>query len=159
MPAPFACKAGVDVGAEIGLPAALRAGQERIELVVVGAHLEGLPLNPQLQSLGANLVDRTRTAADYRLFALPDTSPPKPGLSRDPGFVGPGVEVEIWSLEPAAFGRFVAAIPAPLGIGKICLSDGRRVSGFLCESNALNGAKDITKWGGWRNYLASASIQ
>jgi allophanate hydrolase len=125
-----------------------------LPIVVVGAHLSGLPLNPQLTSSGGQLVRRCRTAPDYRLFALPNTSPPKPGMVREPGFAGPGLEVEVWSLPSDAFGRFVAAIPAPLGIGKISLEDGTAVSGFLCESHAVAEAEEITRFGGWRAFLA-----
>lgn len=83
--------------------------------------------------------------------------PPKPGLVRAPGFDGPGLEVEVWGLDPAAFGHFTAAIPAPLGIGKITLADGESVSGFLCEAHAVAGAPEITRYGGWRAYLAAES--
>ena len=54
----------------------------------------------------------------------------------------------------AAFGDFVAAIPAPLGVGRVELADGREVSGFLCEPHAIVGATEITGYGGWRSYLA-----
>ncbi len=91
----------------------------------------------------------------YRLFALPDTTPAKSGLLRDLGFVGPGLEVEVWGLPPAAFGTFVAAIPAPLGVGKVRLDDGSEATGFLCESHALVGAREITELGGWRAYVAA----
>lgn len=128
---------------------------ELIPIVVVGAHLSGLPLNHELTGPGGHLVKRSRTAADYRLYALPNTTPPKPGLIREPGFAGPGLEVEVWALPPEAFGRFVAKIPAPLGIGKLTLDDGSSVSGFLCEAHALVGATEITQFGGWRAYLAS----
>ncbi|MNT75498.1 Allophanate hydrolase [compost metagenome] len=96
-----------------------------------------------------------RTAANYRLFALPGTVPPKPGMLQEPGFAGSGLAVEVWELPAAAFGQFVARIPAPLGIGKVTLEDGSQVSGFLCEAHALAGAEDITHHGGWRAYLAS----
>jgi allophanate hydrolase len=128
---------------------------ELIPIVVVGAHLSGLPLNHELTGPGGHLLKRSRTAADYRLYALPNTTPPKPGLVREPGFAGPGLEVEVWALPPEAFGRFVAKIPAPLGIGKLTLDDGSSVSGFLCEAHALAGATEITQFGGWRAYLAS----
>lgn len=128
---------------------------ELIPIVVVGAHLTGLPLNHELTGPGGYLVKRSRTAGDYRLYALPNTTPPKPGLIRDPGFDGPGLEVEVWALPAEAFGRFVAKIPAPLGIGKLTLDDGSSVSGFLCEAHALAGATEITQFGGWRAYLAS----
>lgn len=130
--------------------------QNRIELLVVGAHLAGQPLNFQLTDDGGFLVETTRTAPDYRLFALAGTVPPKPGLIRAPGFSGPGLEVEIWSLTQDHFGRFVAAIPAPLGVGKVTLADGRQVTGFLCESHALDGARDITAFGGWRAFRANS---
>ena len=125
-----------------------------LPIVVVGAHLSGMPLNPQLTTPGGHLVKKCRTAGDYRLFALPNTTPPKPGLVREPGFAGPGLEVEVWALPPAAFGQFVAAIPAPLGIRKVSLDDGSSVSGFLCEAHALAGAEEITRFGGWRAFIA-----
>jgi allophanate hydrolase len=128
-----------------------------LPIVVVGAHLSGLPLNTQLTDNGGSLVRRARTAADYRLFALPNTVPPKPGLIRDPGFAGPGLEVEVWMLPADSFGRFVANIPAPLGVGKITLDDGSAVTGFLCESHAVAQAREITAFGGWRAYLAAAT--
>jgi allophanate hydrolase len=125
-----------------------------LEIVVVGAHLSGQPLNHQLVDGGGHLLRTARTAPDYRLFALPNTVPPKPGLVREPGFVGPGLEVEVWSLPAASFGRFVAAIPAPLGVGKVTLADGTAPTGFLCEPHALVGAEDITGFGGWRAWRA-----
>lgn len=124
-----------------------------IPIIVVGAHLTGLPLNHQLTEPGGQLVRKGRTAPDYRLYALPNTSPPKPGLIREPGFAGPGLDVELWALPASAFGRFVAQIPAPLGIGKITLDDGSSASGFLCESHAVAGAREITSYGGWRAFL------
>ncbi|MDP9055810.1 MAG: allophanate hydrolase [Pseudomonadota bacterium] len=131
---------------------------DRIEIAVVGAHLSGMPLNRELLDLGGELVTATRTAPDYRLYALPKLSPPKPGLIRVPGSVGPGITLEIWSLPAEAFGRFVAAIGSPLGIGKISLADGGIVSGFLCENWAVQDARDITDLGGWREFLKAASV-
>ncbi|MDB5644555.1 allophanate hydrolase [Methylobacterium sp.] len=149
---------GMGLDRRAALPEASRvatAEDDRIPLVVVGAHLTGLALNHQLQDLGAIFLRATRTAPDYRLFALPGTVPPKPGLLREPGHAGPGLEVEIWALDPASFGRFAAAIPAPLGIGKVTLADGQSASGFLCEAHAVAGAPEITHHGGWRAYLAA----
>jgi allophanate hydrolase len=126
-----------------------------VPIVVVGAHLSGMPLNHQLTAPGGRLLKTCRTAQDYRLFALPGTVPPKPGLIREPGFKGPGLEVEVWLMPPDAFGHFVQNIPDPLGIGKVTLDDGSAVSGFLCEAHAVRGAEDITHLGGWRTYLRS----
>ena len=131
------------------------ADDDRLRLAVVGAHLSGMALNGELLALGATLDRHGRTSADYRLYRLPGTTPAKPGLVRETGFAGPGIEIEVWALPAEAFGRFVAAIPAPLGIGKISLSDGGAVSGFLCEANAVTEAEEITLFGGWRAYMAA----
>ncbi|AUN32780.1 allophanate hydrolase [Niveispirillum cyanobacteriorum] len=126
-----------------------------LPIVVVGAHLSGMPLNHELTSVGGVKLGDVRTAPDYRFYTLAGTVPPKPGLVREPGFAGPGIAAEEWALPPAAFGQFVARIPAPLGVGKVTLDDGRQVTCFLCESHALAGATDITPFGGWRAYRAS----
>jgi allophanate hydrolase len=124
-------------------------------LAVVGAHLTGQPLNSQLTERKATLLRTTRTAADYRFFALTNTKPLKPGLVRVPGFRGPGIEVEVWAVPDAAFGSFVAAVPPPLAIGSCELADGEVVKGFICEPYATEGMPEITKFESWRNYLAS----
>lgn len=126
-----------------------------IPIAVVGAHLTGMPLNGQLTDAGARLIGQTTTSASYRLYALDDTVPPKPGLVRVADGQGAAITVEVWALPEAAFGRFVASIPAPLGIGKLILADGRSVPGFLCEPHAIATATDITAFGGWRNYCAT----
>jgi allophanate hydrolase len=136
-------------------PAITSSGEGEIPIVVVGAHLSGMPLNHELTTLGGRQVKTCRTAADYRLFALRGTAPPKPGLIREPGFVGPGLEVEVWNLPADGFGRFVQKIPAPLGIGKVTLDDGASISGFLCEAHAVADAAEVTSHGGWRAYVAS----
>ncbi len=120
-------------------------------LAVAGAHLTGEPLNHELTSRGARRVRTTKTAAEYRLFAL-DTAPPKPGLVHAPGEVGHAIEVEIWELTAEAFGDFVAQIPAPMAIGTTRLADGSLVKGFACEPHALKGAREISEFGGWRAF-------
>jgi allophanate hydrolase len=126
-----------------------------IQLAVVGAHLTGQPLNHQLTSRGASLLRTTTTAPKYRLFALTGTTPPKPGLLHVKEPQPNGIEVEVWQLSEEAFGAFVASIPPPMGVGNLELLDGSVVKGFICEPYALEGAKEITALGGWRNYLKS----
>lgn len=123
-----------------------------LPVAVVGAHLSGLPLNHQLTALGATLREATTTTAAYRLFALPGTVPPKPGLQRVAAG-GQAIALEVWDLPRTRIGDFLAQIPAPLGLGSVELADGRRVHGFLCEAHALEGAEDISRFGGWRHYL------
>lgn len=134
---------------------ALAGRLTEVPVAVVGAHLMGQPLNGQLIERGAKLLKSCRTAAEYRLFALANTQPPKPGLVRERGFDGPGIEVEVWSIPISHFGSFVAQIPPPLGIGTVELEDGSHVKGFICEPAGLKGAQEITDFGGWRSYLAN----
>ena len=129
-----------------------------IKLAVVGAHLSGMPLHWQLSSRQARLVGATHTAATYRLYAMANTTPPKPALihtgTEDDGSA---IAVEVYELEPAAFGSFVAEVPPPLAIGSVVLADGSIVKGFIAEPRAIEGARDITSLGGWRAYIASLS--
>ena len=124
-----------------------------VRVAVVGAHLTGMPLNVQLTTRNAVLVEQTLTADTYRLYALPGTVPPKPGLAKADS--GRAIIVELWDMPLARFGEFVAEIPAPLGIGNLLLADGRSVKGFICEPWALADALDITEFGGWRAFIAS----
>jgi len=138
------------------IPAAV-TGDDLIDVVVVGAHLSGMPLNHQLTDLGGTFSRTARTSAAYKLYALAGTVPPKPGMIRVAEGEGGEIEVEVWKLTPAAFGLFVAAIPPPLGIGTVTLSDGTSAKGFLAEPFALQGALDITTYGGWRAYIKELS--
>ena len=126
---------------------------DEVAVAVVGAHLSGMPLNGELRALNARFLETARTAPDYRLFALPDAKPPKPGLLGVARGSGRAIEVELWALRHAAFGRFVGDIPPPLAIGTLTLADGRRVKGFLVEAAATTGAKDISDFGGWRAFV------
>jgi allophanate hydrolase len=125
-----------------------------IELAVVGAHLSGMALNPQLKEMGARLLRAVVTEPAYRLYLLPGPAPLRPGLLRVTSG-GASIETEVWALRADAFGRFVAAVPPPLGIGTVLLADGTRPKGFLCEPAGLAGATDITAFGGWRAFTAS----
>jgi allophanate hydrolase len=133
----------------------LRAAAGRIEIAVVGAHLSGLPLNGELTALGGTFLRAAETTSDYRLYALPGTTPPKPGLLRIGKGMGAAIKVEIWSLDAAGFGSFVSRIPAPLGIGTVAFSDGTSAKGFLVEAEAVRDAEDITQSGGWKAFLAA----
>lgn len=126
-----------------------------VPVAVVGAHLTGQPLNWQLTERNARLIASTRTNGDYRLYALANTTPPKPGLVYASGFGGDGIEVEVWAMAEETVGGFLNMIPQPLGLGTIRLSDGSMVKGFICEPSALEGACEITHLGGWKKYLAS----
>ena len=146
-----AAAVAAELGGESWSPVPEDTG-DAVELAVVGAHLRGQPLHGQLTELGARLIATTTTAAAYRLHALAAQVPAKPGLARVAEGGAP-IEVEVYALGAAEFGRFTASVPSPLCVGSIELIDGRWVRGFLCEPYGLAGAADITEFGGWRAYL------
>ena len=130
------------------------ARNDRARLVVCGAHLDGLALNWQLKRRGARRVETTQSSPDYQLYALAGGPPFRPGMVRvNEG--GVAIAVEVWELPSSELGSFLTAIPAPLGLGKVQLADGRWESGFICEAYGLEGAVDISHFGGWRAYLKS----
>ncbi|GAB2721157.1 allophanate hydrolase [Nocardia thraciensis] len=127
------------------------------ELVVFGAHLRGQPLDHQLTELGARWAGPVRTAPRYRLGAL-DTTPPKPAVTRRPdGEPGVSVAGERWLLSPAALGRFLSALPAPMQLGAVELDDGTWTTGFGCDPAAGSAATDISEYGGWKAALAAGA--
>lgn len=127
---------------------------ETIAIAVCGAHMRGLPLNHQLTALEAVFVKAAKTAEGYRLFNVPDKIPPRPGMVRDRDS-GSKIDLEVWTMPLERFGAFMVQIASPLCIGTVLLEDGSAVYGFLCESDALKGAEEITAFGGWHGYLAS----
>lgn len=139
---------------------ALPLQEPSVTLAVVGAHLRGMPLEWQMHQAGGRFIEENTTSADYRLFALASTQPPKPGLVHAQE-QGGAIAIELWEMPLRHFGAFVAAIPAPLGIGTITTGDGRAVKGFICEPGAVapaSGARDITSFGGWRAYRQSLAV-
>jgi allophanate hydrolase len=127
---------------------------QTVRLAVVGAHLSGMPLNWQLGSRGAALIGACRTAPAYRLYAMAGSSPAKPALVHC-GDGGAAIAVEIYELDIAAFGGFVAEVPPPLAIGTVHLETGESVKGFVAEPRAITGARDITEFGGWLAYTSA----
>ncbi|MEE5119346.1 allophanate hydrolase [Pseudomonas alliivorans] len=128
------------------------ARNDRVRLVVCGAHLDGLALNGQLKQRGARLLEATQSSPDYQLYALAGGPPFRPGMVRV-AEGGVAIEVEVWELPSAELGSFLTGIPAPLGLGKVQLADGRWETGFICEPYGLEGARNISEMGGWRAYL------
>jgi allophanate hydrolase len=126
---------------------------DTIPLAVCGAHLSGMPLNGQLQERAAILREATHTAPCYRLYALPGGPPKRPGLMRTED--GVAIEVEVYNVPSAHVGSFLAGIPQPLGLGQLELASGEWVTGFICEPCGIEGATDVSSFGGWRGYIAT----
>ncbi|WP_298690340.1 allophanate hydrolase [uncultured Sphingomonas sp.] len=132
-------------------PLDLEGRMDTVKLAVVGAHLKDMPLHWQLTSRDARFVGEAKTAPSYRLYAIADSVPPKPALVHSDD--GAAIAIEVYELDMAAFGSFVAEVPPPLAIGTVTLEDGSLVKGFVAEPRATIGAEDITALGGWRRYL------
>ena len=135
---------------------AIEPSPDAVVLAVVGAHLSGMPLSPQLTSRGGVLVDTRRTAARYELRLLAGSGTQRPGLFRrtEADGMGAAIEVELWALPKDQVGSFLELVPPPLGLGSIELDDGRWVRGFICEPWGREGSIDITHFGGFRAFVA-----
>lgn len=132
----------------------VNAGLGYLPIAVCGAHLSGMALNHQLLSRNARLLQETRSAPQYRLYALAGGPPFRPGMIRV-AENGAAIIVEVWEVPTEAVGSFLAGIGQPLGLGKIELENGQWVTAFICEGHTVATATDITDFGGWRAYMAS----
>jgi len=128
-----------------------------LEIVLVGAHMAGLPLNGDIVALGGHFLREGQTRPCYRLYALPGGPPHRPGLLRVPHDGGAAIAVEVWAIPTERIGALLCAIPAPLGLGTVLLADDTAPKGFLVEAEGVRGAEDITHFGGWRGFLAGRS--
>lgn len=153
----FHAASGTSLGAtgwpQPQIAAGKREASDDFRLVVVGAHMSGMALNGELLAFGGRFECLARTAPHYRLYALKDQPQPKPGLIRVDSNTGYAIDVEVWSLPPEGAAKLIAAIPPPLGIANILLDDGSISKGFVMEAAGIEGALDISTFGGWRNYL------
>lgn len=130
------------------------AGPDELPIFVCGAHMSGMALNAELVSLGARFLRSCQTAPSYKLYALAGGPPKRPGLARQ-SKGGHSIAGEVWALPLSAVGRFLAGIPAPLGLGTIRLDDGTEEVGFICEGIGAETATDVSEFGDWRRYVDS----
>ncbi|GGF95243.1 allophanate hydrolase [Rhodococcoides trifolii] len=150
----FADQVAVDVAARIVGAPPTTLSDEGIDVLVVGAHLRGFPAASQLSERRARFMGDVTTSDAYRLVDL-HTDPPKPGLVRHEPGEGAPIAGEVHRMAPAHLGTFLAALPVPMGLTRVELSDGRWVLGFCCSRDASEKGTDITEFGGWRAYCAS----
>ncbi|WP_373541204.1 glutamyl-tRNA amidotransferase [Chamaesiphon sp.] len=123
------------------------------EIAVNGTLMQGLELNINLQAVGAVFIIEAITAPIYRLWSIDDRHPAMMRVSAD----GRSIALEIWSLPLAGLAKILQQEPAGLCIGKIKLADNSEVLGVLGEPFLCEGQREITEFGGWRNYIAILS--
>ena len=108
-----------------------------------------------MHKCGATFHGEARTDDSYRFYALTAQDPIRPGLIRGAAGSGAKIALELWSITPGGLGQLMTTIDAPLAVGTLQLSDGRRVKGFVCEAVAARAdAEDITALGSWRAFMA-----
>ncbi|MGL4826711.1 MAG: allophanate hydrolase-related protein [Vibrionaceae bacterium] len=120
----------------------------KVLLAVNGTLMRGLELNPNMIEVGAEFVEESSTSPDYRCWTINDRHP---GMIRFPN-AGNAIALELWAVPPAGLGSILQKEPPGLCIGTVTLKDGRKVLGVLAESWLVEGQKEITATGGWRNY-------
>jgi allophanate hydrolase len=80
--------------------------------------MQDMPLNSQLTDRGGYFLERTRTSAEYKLYALHETPIQRPALVRSSD-AGAAIAVEVWRIPSAELGSFLSGIAAPLGLGHV----------------------------------------
>lgn len=121
---------------------------EKTLLAVNGTLMRGLGLNHNMLAAQGEFVREDHTAACYRIWSIGDRHP---GMLRVKSG-GVAVSLEVWELPMAKLGQLLLSEPAGLAIGKVVLADGSEVLGVLAEPWLVEGQKEITDKGGWREY-------
>lgn len=124
---------------------------DAVLLAVNGTLMRGLELNGNLLKAGGRFVREARTAPEYRLYTIKDVHPAMVRVKEG----GSKIHLELWDVPPAGLAAILQSEPAGLSIGKVALEDGSEVLGVLGEPWLCGDAPDITRHGGWRNYIAS----
>jgi len=122
-----------------------------IPLAVNGTLMRGLPLNGNLLAAGARFVREVTTVPEYRLWSIGDRHPAMIRVTEN----GAAIAVEVWDVPAAGLAQVLLQEPPGLCIGKVRLSDGQETLGVLGESALCEGQLEITRWGGWRAYIAA----
>lgn len=121
-----------------------------VYLAVNGTLMRGLELNDNLVSAGARFVREATTAPTYRLWSIADRHPAMMRVNQG----GAAIRLEVWEVPAPALATILLQEPPGLCIGRVTLADGESVLGVLGEGALCETGREITKYGGWRAYLA-----
>lgn len=136
-------------------PGALEGIVPGIELAVFGAHQRGLPLQYQLDQVGARFLRADTTSADYRMHLVPGAIP-RPAVTQVASD-GRALPCEVWRVSPVGLASLLQLVAAPLALGPVLLGDDTTVLGFVGGAQAGQ-FTDITDAGGWRAYCATVEV-
>lgn len=125
--------------------------RSEVLLAVNGTLMRELELNHNMVTAKARFVRETMTEPTYRLWTINDEHP---AMLRVTDGTGTKVAVEVWSVPATGLVGILLNEPPGLCIGKVRLEDGSIVLGVLGEPALVEGHREITGYGGWRDYLA-----
>jgi hypothetical protein len=131
----------------------LRDKERRVDfpLAVNGTLMRGLELNPRMLAVGGRFDREATTTPQYRLWSIDDRHPAMIRVREG----GVAVAVEVWRIPETGFAQLLIGEPPGLCIGKVQLADGEETLGVLGEPALCEGQREITRYGGWRAYIAA----
>ena len=118
-------------------------------LAVNGTLMRGLELENNLKAVNAIFIKESKTEKAYRLFSIDDKYP---AMVKDAK--GSAIDVELYEISEQGMQEVLSKEPEGLTIKEITLIDGSKVQGVVGLPFIIENRKEITKYGGWRNYLA-----
>ena len=118
-------------------------------LAVNGTLMRGLELENNLKAVNAIFIKESQTEKAYRLFSINDKYP---AMVKDAN--GSAIDVELYEISEQGMQEVLSKEPEGLTIKEITLIDGSKVQGVVGLPFIIENRKEITKYGGWRNYLA-----
>ena len=124
--------------------------QNKLILAVNGTLMRGLELENNLKAVNAVFIKKSQTEKAYRLYTIDDKYP---AMVKDEG--GSAIDVELYEISKEGMEEVLSKEPEGLTIQEITLIDGSKVQGVVGLSFIIKDRKEITQYGGWRNYLAS----
>ncbi len=130
---------------------------KRYQLAVNGTLMRGFPLNGNLIAAGARFLYESKTTDEYRLWSINDSYPGM--LKISPPSRGKRISLEVWDLDASGLLAVLEGEPEGLTIGRVNLQQGSSVFGVLAEPWIVNGQREITELGGWREYVNSLGGQ
>ncbi len=119
-----------------------------VNLAVNGTLMRGLELNGNLQAVDAEFLYEAKTEPMYRLWSIGDRHPAMLRVKEG----GRAIAVEVWAVPFEGLGKILLQEPPGLAIGKVRLHTGDEVLGVLGEPYLCEGQREITEFGGWRDY-------
>ena len=129
--------------------------QNNLVLAVNGTLMRGLELENNLKEVRAFFIKETKTEKAYRLYSINDKYPAM--IRADNG--GNTVDVELYAISEEGVKQVLAKEPPGLTIKEVTLIDGVSVLGVVGEDDIIKGQREITSYGGWRNYIAKRGEQ